>query len=99
VDNIYYYPDKFGLEQVEMIDYSSGDYCFDYRVIWRDKDGRLYTARDSGCSCPTPFERYTSVDALDPYDYESIRREAIEEGKHEWYAGKSVTDFIDRLPR
>jgi hypothetical protein len=45
-----------GLRLLDYVDYSSGDYCFDYRAVWTDKQGRLWTARDSGCSCPSPFE-------------------------------------------
>lgn len=56
--NIYYNPEAFGLSVVAEIEYSSGEYEFDTRVVWKDKAGKLWTARDSGCSCPTPFEDY-----------------------------------------
>lgn len=59
-DNIYYYPEKCGLEVVGELEYSSGNYEFDTRVVWfHAASGRLLTARDSGCSCPTPFEECT----------------------------------------
>ena len=49
--DVYYEPEKFGLEKIAEIDFSSRDYCFDYRVVWRRlSDGKLLTARDSGCS-------------------------------------------------
>lgn len=55
--NPYYDPDKFDLETIGEIDWSSGSYEFDLTVVWRRKfDGRFVTADDAGCSCPVPFE-------------------------------------------
>jgi hypothetical protein len=55
--NIYYSPEKFGLETVGEIDFSSGCYEFDLTVAWKDSGtGKLFYAQDSGCSCPSPFE-------------------------------------------
>ena len=56
--NIWYAPEKFGLVQFAEFEYSDGCYQFDTRVVWKDEQGQLWTARDSGCSCPTPFEDY-----------------------------------------
>jgi hypothetical protein len=51
MNNIYYNPEKFGLEIVGEVDFSSGYYEFDLRVVWRKKGTKiLLTARDSGCS-------------------------------------------------
>jgi hypothetical protein len=62
--NIYYNPEKFGLETIGEIDWSSGAYEFDLTVVWkRTLDGRFVYAEDSGCSCPSPFEG-TGVDEL-----------------------------------
>lgn len=64
--NPYYNPEKCGLEIVAELEFSDGNYEFDTRVVWRDvKSGKLYTARDSGCSCPTPFDGYGKLDDLD----------------------------------
>lgn len=54
--NVYYDPEKFGLTTVASIDFSDGCYQFDYLVVWKDAEGRLFYAEDSGCSCPMPFE-------------------------------------------
>ena len=54
--NLYYDPQKFGLEPVGTIDFSSGSYEFDYLCIWKDAAGNYLWGSDSGCSCPTPFE-------------------------------------------
>jgi hypothetical protein len=56
--NIYYNPEKFGLEVFAEFEFSDRFYQFDTRVVWKDREGQLWTARDSGCSCPIPFEDY-----------------------------------------
>lgn len=56
MSNIYYSPEKFGLEVVADIDKSSGSYEFDTFAIWKDKAGLYYWDNDAGCSCPSPFE-------------------------------------------
>jgi hypothetical protein len=33
-------------------------YEFNDLLFWRTPKGIVYTANDSGCSCPTPFENY-----------------------------------------
>lgn len=63
--NPYYNPESLGLETVAELEFSDGSYQFDTLVVWRHKDsGKFYTARDSGCSCPTPFEDYCGIDKL-----------------------------------
>ena len=73
--NAYYYPENLGLKVVAEVEYSDRNYVFDTRVVWKDDQGNFYTARDSGCSCPTPFEDYTSKDSLDKLDYPELERE------------------------
>lgn len=65
--NPYYSPDKLGLE---MICFDEPDLCYEYNTLcyWATKDGRIYSASDSGCSCPTPFEAHdkdTTEDVLE----------------------------------
>lgn len=91
--DVYYQPEKFGLTPVLEHDYSNGCYQFDYRVIWRHEDGTLYTARDSGCSCPSPFEEYTSLESLDILDVDEILAEINTQGEKEWYAGEPLDVF------
>lgn len=43
------------------------DFC-DLMVIKDKRDGKLYAATDSGCSCPTPFE-----DHVFPTDFSELR--------------------------
>lgn len=60
MENIYYSPEKHDLEVFDEVE-TAGSYEFDTTVIWDDKDGNLYWAHDSGCSCPTPFENFSTV--------------------------------------
>lgn len=63
--NIYYDPEKFGLEIFEHIEDDHASYSFDDFVIWkRLEDGKLFYLTDSGCSCPSPFESYGVTDLL-----------------------------------
>ncbi|MDG4792720.1 hypothetical protein [Micromonospora sp. WMMD1082] len=65
---LYGSPEKFGLETVGEVDWSSGSYEFDLTVVWRRKsDGAFFFAEDSGCSCPSPFES-VGVDDLMPVE-------------------------------
>jgi hypothetical protein len=89
---LYYSPGKYGLELVAEEEYSSGSYEFDIRAVWRDTEtGKLLTARDSGCSCPTPFEDYTSKDDLEPFILREIEDEAIA-----ILAGRAM-DFLTKI--
>lgn len=65
MDNVYYNPDKFGLVPVAELELTEPSYSFDTVMVWRhDEKGALYWAHDSGCSCPVPFEDYTSLEQL-----------------------------------
>jgi hypothetical protein len=63
--NVYYSPESYGLEVVGDIEWTGESYQFDMTVVWKDKDGKYYVASDSGCSCPSPFEDYNSLESLD----------------------------------
>ena len=58
MSDLYSNPDRFGLEFVGQVDWSSGMWEFDLTAVWRSTvvDGLWYVGRDSGCSCPSPFE-------------------------------------------
>jgi hypothetical protein len=91
---IYGQPENYGLEEVAELSLSDEPYEFDIRVVWRHEEtGVLYTARDSGCSCPSPFEDYTSIDQLDRVNYTELRDEARN-------SNASIDDrerFLDRV--
>ncbi len=66
--NIYYNPEKYGLEPVGAIDWNDEPYEFDMTAVWKDERDRYYYASDAGCSCPTPFEDFHSLSDLNgPY--------------------------------
>lgn len=55
--NPYYNPDKLGLE---LLSFDEPDMSYEYNTLcfWKTENGLIFTASDSGCSCPTPFENY-----------------------------------------
>lgn len=62
--NPYYDPEKCGLEIVVNIS-KDISYEFDMVIVWKDVEtGKLYMGHDSGCSCPTPFENFKSLDDM-----------------------------------
>jgi len=44
--------------ELDMIVFDEPDLSCAYNTLcfWATKDGQVYSAHDSGCSCPTPFE-------------------------------------------
>jgi hypothetical protein len=62
--NPYYSPERVGLKIVGMVEFEP-DYSFDMFVVWEDKEGLVYMASDSGCSCPSPFEDIRSIEDLE----------------------------------
>lgn len=67
--SLLYNPEDYGVEIVANFDAYEPNYSFDILVVVRDvKDGKLYCATDSGCSCPKPFEDHTF-----PTDYTEVR--------------------------
>lgn len=99
----YYDPEKWGLEEVAEIDYSSGNYEFDYRVVWRHKEtGKFYTARDAGCSCPSPFEDYLTLEDLDEIQSVEgvLRQEVAEELVGSAYiTAEEAQDFLRKVEK
>lgn len=64
-NDVYYQPETFGLQVVGEMEWSEPCYDFDMTVVWKDGDGVYYWASDAGCSCPSPFQNYTSISALE----------------------------------
>lgn len=75
--DVYYNPEKFGLTKVAELDFSSGSYEFDITAVFTkdDEPGKFYWASDSGCSCPSPFENFTSIESLQSGGFKQIRDE------------------------
>lgn len=94
--DIYCSPEKFGLTIVAEWDFSDRSYCFDKRVVWRNMREELLTARESGCSCPSPFED-KSIKNLVSVSMEELKQEAIDESKKEWYEGDNLSDVLEKI--
>ena len=62
--NPYYNPEKFGLEMISF-DEDGLSWEFNTLCFWATPDGKIYSAQDSGCSCPTPFENYDKEELKD----------------------------------
>lgn len=70
-ENIYYNPEKHGLSVFYEVE-TAGSYEFDTTMIWQNNEGNLYWAHDSGCSCPTPFEDFNSINDLNILNQETF---------------------------
>jgi hypothetical protein len=82
-NNIYYNPEKYGLELTAVIELSEPDYSFDMLAIWKGESG-YYLGTDSGCSCPSPFEDFNGVEDLTgPLSVKQV----IEEATSLWKGG------------
>ena len=96
--NIYYNPEEFGLEVVGEVSAGEG-YNFDYTVVWKEKEsGKLYWARDSGCSCPTPFGDYDSIDMLNPlalYSHKASLEAAMRDAEVSYYNSERLIRLVE----
>lgn len=74
--NPYYSPEHFDppLKLEAELSLDDEAYQFDIRIVVSDERGNLYTARDSGCSCPCPFEDFHSLSDFVPLGLVSRRR-------------------------
>lgn len=64
-------PEEWDLEIIANLEDSDMDYCFDTYLAFKHKDGRLFWAHSSGCSCPDPFEEYDCIESLNPITKEN----------------------------
>jgi len=100
-NDIYYYPEKSGLEIVGEVDFGEC-YEFDKFVVWREKDtGRLGYAQDCGCSCPSPFEDYgpEHIEWTDPRTI-SLKLQEVAAEKRRWgysFNPNDVVFLIDKV--
>lgn len=85
--NPYYDADKMGWEVIEF-DQPNMYYEFNTLVFWKTKEGIIYTAQSSGCSCPCPFEEYDGKDEI------SIRQKLERVGSYE-QANSTINSWND----
>lgn len=97
-ENVYYYPEKSGMEIVTQLELSEPCYSFDTQVVWRVKGKKkLYTAHDSGCSCPTPFEDYHKLSDLTPITNAVIEELKREIRQHEYVTPTQFQEFFEAI--
>lgn len=76
----YHDPAKFGLTMVGSIDFRDA-YEFDIVAVFRDQQGRLGYLKDSGCSCPVPFNDMGAGDLTlcTPAELQTVLQERAQE--------------------
>lgn len=78
MSNMYYSPEKFGLELVAEVSWNDDSYQFDDTIVlFHRETGRWFVESDSGCSCPCPFEGLSSLDDLAVFDKTSAQSELL----------------------
>ncbi len=96
--DVYYQAEQFGLTQLGEIEWAEPDYSFDIGVVWIDEAGDLFYGQDSGCSCPSPFEDFTSKDHLDKLTFpelqEKLEKEAEEHYISEWGSNRVTRESL-----
>jgi len=61
------HPERLGLEITAVLNEPGLSWEYNTVLLFRRlEDGKLFWAADSGCSCPTPFEGYKTVESLNP---------------------------------
>lgn len=65
-EGYYGYYDQFvGFTKLDEIEWDNESYSFNLTAVWvKDDDGTVWTADDSGCSCPTPWEGTDTLERL-----------------------------------
>lgn len=69
--NFYFNPESRNCEIVAVLDEPNLSYEYATAIVLKEKEsGKLYAAFDSGCSCPTPFENFRSLEDFTPINSE-----------------------------
>lgn len=109
--DLYNQPELFDLKPVGEVSWNDESYSFDFTVVWHHKDGSFYVATDSGCSCPAPFENFTSLSDAHHFQtadevMEYLKDTLDKEAEQEWWvrdnaerAGAQVLDLTSKLVR
>ncbi len=81
-DGYYGYDQFVGFTKLDEIEWDNNSYEFNITGIWvKDDDGTVWTADDSGCSCPTPWENTDTLERLfsiEPLE-ERYKRQIVDE--------------------
>lgn len=91
--DLYNQPEAFGLTEVDELNDPDASWSFDKFVVWKSEDG-YYWGVDAGCSCPSPFERHTSLS----YANEITSLDEFETDVKNWFNGVApyTSDYSER---
>lgn len=97
--NIYFEPEKFGLETFGEIQWGEPCYSFNLTVVWRrNDDGAFLFGDDSGCSCPAPFENVALTDLTVIESIEHLKAHLESRDNDPWITGgRNQSDDIAGL--
>jgi hypothetical protein len=80
------------LDFVDSIDDADAYEFHTLQVVQCKNTGRLFYGIDSGCSCPTPFEDFTSEADYTPITPESY--DAFARDVETWHVGRDAKDKL-----
>lgn len=104
--DVYHVPEKFGLTLVGEIQWGEPDYSFNMTIaLRRNGDGQLFYGDDSGCSCPSPFEDFTTVESLTPCTRGELQAHLYERNSEgldpdawtRWDESGTIADLMHRV--
>jgi len=95
--NIYSSPEKFGLEVFAELEYSGMNYMFDTLVVWKDFEGNLFYAQDSGCSCPIPFETFDLSNITPLLNYRNFEIQVASKGFYDGGDKSDMHPFLKKI--
>ena len=95
-------PEDHGLIEVLTLNLCEDMYAFDLVVVFMDvKTKKFYTAADTGCSCPIPFEQFKTREHLNgPLDWHQVVKLLSKEASRDWRgdsAEKNLVSAIEKL--
>ena len=80
--DLYNQPEHFGLQFIGSLQWGEPDWDFNITAVLHDGEDKFYVINDSGCSCPMPFEDFTSLDKVEPKTKWEVIAELTERLKH-----------------
>ena len=99
-ENLYYNPETWGLEQIAHLELAGG-YEFDTYVAWKNAEGEIFWAHDSGCSCPIPFQDYKEIKELsiirDYSGWDELHRELGSRVIGGGYSAENFQEFLSSV--